>query len=153
MTEATYSSTKGALERDPRTAPFGIFTGGSFVLDSARVFMWFDSIPELAEFLLKEQPKVYEYEEEDAATYRAAMTPIVEQLKAEGFSETLRNELNKVAKPAYVVDWWGHFDEVVQARTEFAQDIVSGFLDAEAPRAIQPDEMDDFLEYLLTCGC
>ncbi|OYD53804.1 hypothetical protein CGK74_11400 [Thauera propionica] len=115
--------------------------------------MWFDSIPELAEFLLEEQPKAYEYEEEDAATYRAAMTPIVEQLKAEGFSETLRNELNKVAKLAYVVDWWGHFDEIVQAKTEFAQDIVSGFLDAEAPRAIQPDEMDDFLEYLLTCGC
>jgi len=153
MTESILSSTEAALERDPRTAPFGIFTGGSFVLDSARVFMWFDSIPELAEFLLEEQPRVYEYEEEDAATYRAAMTPTVEQLKAEGFSETLRNELNKVAKLAYVVDWWGHFDEIVEAKTEFAQDIVSGFLDAEAPRAIQPDEMDDFLEYLSTCGC
>ena len=153
MTESILSSTEAALERDPRTAPFGIFTGGSFVLDSARVFMWFDSIPELAEFLLEEQPKVYEYEEEDAATYRAAMTPIVEQLKAEGFSETLRNELNQVAKVTYVVDWWGHFDEIVQAKTEFAQGIVSGFLDAETLRAIQPDEMDDFLAYLLTCGC
>jgi len=44
MPEAIYSSTEAALESDPRTAPFGVFTSGSFVLDSARVFMWFESV-------------------------------------------------------------------------------------------------------------
>ena len=140
------SITEAALLRNRRTAPFDIFTGSSFAQDSARVFLWFGSIPELAEFLLDEPLKAYKYEEEEAATYQAAMKPIVGRLKTEGFSETLRVELNQVAKATYVVDGWGPFDEIVQPRTEFAQDIVGGFLGDEAPRAVQPDEMDDFLD-------
>lgn len=142
------------LERDPRTAPFGIFTGGSFVLDSARVFMWFPSLEALADFLLEVQPHAYGYEGDDLHRYQGSLGPLVQRLKSEGFSDDVLRDLNEQAKKSFVIDWWGKFDEIVAGKTAFAKEIFEGFLDdGERTLPLTDDDLDDLVEYLATCGC
>lgn len=49
MTDVNEDWVDDVMDRDPRSAPIGIFTGGSFVLDSARVFCWFQSVDALTD--------------------------------------------------------------------------------------------------------
>lgn len=141
------NDTESALERDPRTAQVGIYTGGSFVLDALRVFMWFDNLEQLAEYLLEVQPEFYDMDEDDSAEYKAELTPLLDRLQRDGIDEALRKEINAAAG-AYVIDWWGPFDELARGETDFAQGIVALFLDEETPRRLQAEELDDFVEHL-----
>lgn len=63
-----------SMERDPRSAPFGFYSGGSFVLDHVRVFSWFESLGEMADFLLEVEPAIYGIEGAKAAR-RARRSP------------------------------------------------------------------------------
>ena len=141
------NDTESALEREPRTAQVGIYTGGSFVLDSLRVFLWFDTLDQLAEYLLEVQPEFYDMDEDDTAEYKAELAPLLEQLQRSGIDDSLRQQINQAAG-AYVIDWWGSFDELAQGETEFAQGIVAHFLDEEVPRSLRVEELDDFVEHL-----
>ena len=153
MTDMTENLLQDPTERDPRSAPFGIFTGGSFVLDSVRVFCWFQSLDLLADYLLTSMPELYDFDEEYKAEYQQRMAPLVQQMRRDGFTEALREQLNQTVKDVYIIEWWGLFDELVENETEFARGISSGFLDDnEAERPIQPEELDDFVEHLKTCG-
>lgn len=96
------NDTESALEREPRTAQVGIYTGGSFVLDSLRFFLWFDTLDQLAEYLLEVQPEFYDMDEDDTAEYKAELAPLLEQLQRSGIDDTLRQQINHAAG-AYVV--------------------------------------------------
>jgi|GEM_PF-3432513 len=145
-----------AMDRDPRKAPFGFFSGGSFVMDSVRVFSWFESMDGLASFLLEVEPRIYDIEEpSELATYKAKVTPLLTRLKANGFSEELREEFNEAIRDFAVIDWWGTFGEITDGKTDFSRNYIESFLDPEEGQElhIAPDQMDDFVEYLKTCGC
>jgi len=141
------NDTEAALERDPRTAQVGIFTGGSFVLDAVRVFLWFDTLDQIAEYLLEVQPEFYNMDEDDTAKYKAGLAPLLERLQRGGIDDALRREIN-CAAGVYVIDWWGSFDELAQGETEFAQGIVEPFLDEKVARSLRAEELDDFVEHL-----
>jgi len=119
------------MERDPREYPFGFFTGSSSALDATRTFSWFESVDDLADFILTVEPLIYGLEEEDLRTYYAEVSPILRTLRTEGFSDPLRERLNQEIRDEFVIDWWGHFDELVAAQSDFAMNIVSGFRDEE----------------------
>jgi len=94
------NDTESALEREPRTAQVGIYTGGSFVLDSLRVFLWFHTLDQLAEYLLEVQPEFYDMDEDDTAEYKAELAQgetefaqgIVEHFLDEEVPRSLRAE-------------------------------------------------------------
>lgn len=164
MNDAIVKAGEEATERDPRQAPYGFYSGGSFVMDSVRVFNWFESVDALADFLLEVEPAIFDIEGEDLEAYRVAVMPILQQLKADGFSDELLAAFNEAVKDALVMDWWGEFDELTAGETEFAQGIVSGFVGAsddvdedgevrEPTSGLAPDQLDEFVEYLKTCGC
>ncbi len=163
MDDATQRIAEEVSQRDPRSAPFGFYSGGSFVLDSSRTFNWFHSMDELASFLLETEPAMYGIEDEGLADYKKALAPLLERLMAEGFTASLLAALNEAVKNDFVVEWWGRFEELVAAETKFAKDIVAGFLshvedldvdqeDAPPIRSVREDELDEFVEYLQTCG-
>lgn len=154
--EAVQNLGEAAMDRDPRKAPFGFFSGGSFVMDSVRVFSWFESMDELASFLLEVEPRIYDIEEpSELASYQAKVLPLLTRLKANGFSEELREELNAVVSEFAVIDWWGKFGEITDGKTDFSRNLIENFLDPEEGQELQiaPHQMDDFVEYLKTCGC
>lgn len=143
-----------SLTLDPRKSCCGIFTGGSFVLDSARVFSWFETVDDLVQHLLEVQPLSYTMDEDDLAQYQSAIQPLLAELKKQGLSEPLKAEVNAAVRSTYVIDWWGSFDEIKSGPSEFARDLRSDFRgDAQGAQAIQEDEMEDFIEFLQTCGC
>lgn len=153
MTNSKESMADAAMERDPRSAPFGIFTGGSFALDSVRVFCWFDSLDALADYLASSLPLIYDFDDEYTSEYQERIAPLLSQIRKEGFSEGLREQFNQYVKDDYVIDWWGVFDELLENETEFARNISSGFLDEEnSTSPIESEQLDEFVEYLQTCG-
>lgn len=141
------------IERDPRQAPWGIFTGGSFVMDSVRVLLWFETQTELAVHILEQFPETYEFDAEAIAAYRSRVEPLVQRVKEHGLTQELLAQVNAAIKDDMVIDWWGHFDELVEAKSEFAQQVVGDFRGDGLPvRAIQSDELDAFVGYLKTYG-
>jgi hypothetical protein len=142
-----------AMSRDPRMAPFGFFSGGSFALDHVRVFSWFETLTDLAQFLLEVEPEIYAVDGADLAEYRHKVTPVLQRLKTEGFGPALRDEFNAAIEDVFVIQWWGRFEELASAKTEFATQLVEEFLDEEIARPLADDELDEFVEYLQTCRC
>lgn len=143
-----------ALELDPRLAAVGMYTGGSFVLDSVRVFCWFKSHEELAFFLREVQPVSYEFDEEDIPGYQEEIQPFLNTLKANGPAESLRTQLNEAVSHTYVIDWWGTFDEMKNGRSELARQLIGYFREDENEVGpIRDEEMDEFLDFLTSCGC
>ena len=154
--EEVQTLAEAAMERDPRTAPFGFFSGGSFVLDSSRVFSWFASMDELATFLLEVEPLIHGLDDPDElAALTVQVSPILAKLKANGFVEGLREELNTAVSEFMVIDWWGNFSEITDGKTEFSRNLIENFVDVEEGQdlAVPVDEMDGFVEYLMTCAC
>lgn len=122
------------------------------MLDSSRVFMWFESLADLAAHIVNHLPDDYDFDAEQLADYQASVTPLAQRLQTGGFSPGLLDELNAAIKDNMVIDWWGNFDELVAGDTEFARQLVSSFLgDKEVARPVVTDELDDFVEYLRSC--
>jgi len=145
-----------AVDRDPREAPFGIYSGGSFVMDEIRAFSWFESLEALAAYLLDVEPLIYDLDDADElAAYKAKISPMLEKLKANGFNEALREEMNEALKEILVIDWWGNFTELSEGKTEFSKNHISNFVDVEDHNnmEIQPDQIDNFVKYLRNCAC
>lgn len=135
MPAETYTAAEQAMERDPRQAPWGILTGGSFVLDSSRVFMWFESHADLAEHLVNHTPDGYDFEESDLEAYRARVAPLAQRIREEGLTPGLLADMDAAIKSDMVIDWWGRFDELVACESEFSRQLVAGFLDEASPLA------------------
>lgn len=149
-----------AMERDPREAPFGFYSGSASVMsDGIKVFSWFESIDELIAFLVGVEPLIYDIEEEDElAAHRAKVSPILEKLKTDGFNDALREEMNEAINEFGVIHWWGNFSEITAGETEFSKNLIEQFVDDEDIEdghnlTIPADQMDEFVEYLKTCGC
>lgn len=140
--------------RDPRKFHWGIFTGGSFVLDSSRVFMWFESQAELSSHLVHGLPDGYEFDDDYLAEYQKRVMPLAMRVEKEGLSAELLAEVNATIKADMKIDWWGGFGELVKNESDFARKISEGFLDEkEAGRPLLVEELDEFIDYLKTCGC
>lgn len=147
---------EAAMDRDPRQATFGFYSGGSFVMDGVRVFSWFESVDELAAFLLNVEPLIYDLDDLDELTaYKVKVTPLLDNLKANGFDEVTRVDMNAAICDFAVIEWWGNFAEILDGETEFSKNLIENFVDSEdgLDSVIPVDQIDDFVEYLKTCGC
>ncbi len=149
------------LERDPRTAPFGIFMGGSFVLDSVRVFAWFESIAEMQTYLMEIFPRCYDIEDqEDLQAYQERVRLVVESLATSKLTDSSRAEFNSLVSDFAVADWWGEFKELTDGNSEFANRLRARLFEDESegegedgPSPIlSVGQLDDFVEFLKTCG-
>lgn len=143
-----------AMERDPREFPYGYLTGGSFVLDSVRVFVWFRTLDDLIAHLRDVELRIYDLEPGDGLEeYQLRIEPVLTRLRAEGFSEPLREQLNSTVKEVFVVDWWGPYGEVKSGEGEVPRRVLDGFLgDEREGQALPEVEEEEFVEYLGTWG-
>jgi hypothetical protein len=144
-----------ANERDPRSARYGYFSGSSFVLASSRAFHWFESIEQLSKHLLDVELRIYDLEDDQVDAFREALTPLLYRAVSEGLTDSLRKDVNQIVGGAFVLDWWGSFDELTGAETEFSKTVLRGFLDLDATSPAAPlhgEALDEFVEYLLTFG-
>jgi hypothetical protein len=141
---------EAAMTRDPRRAPYGYFSGGTFVLDSTRVFQWFDSLDAMGHHMLEVEPRVHDLDHDDLPAYQERLRSLIARLSAEGLSDRLRNEINQALSHTFRIEWWGEFNELVSGNSEFACGIRSGFLDDQECARIESGDLEAFIEYLQT---
>jgi hypothetical protein len=65
----------------------------------------------------------------------------------------LRRQFNEAADNFMAIEWWGHFNEIVEGRCSLGRDLVENFLDdGGAVSSVASDQRDEFVEYLRTSG-
>jgi hypothetical protein len=143
-----------AMNRDPRQATYGMFSGGSFVLDSTRVFMWFEAIQELMYFIKNSEPLIFDLDAEDIKKYEVEINPILEKVYKDGLTSELKNKINEISSNFMVIEWWGNFSELVDFKTEFSRNIIEKFFDQldEEPKSVSHQHLDDFIEFIKSYG-
>lgn len=163
------SESEAAQDRDPRTAPYGYYSKQDFELDDSRLFVWFESLEALARHILEVEPRGYEVPDEpelddddepvgpsELEQYQARLAPVLEGVRVEGLTETLRLEMNEIIKGVFVIEWWGQFNELASGGTEFGRSMRDMFRDQGESGAdatpISHDEIEDFVEFLRTAG-
>jgi hypothetical protein len=143
-----------AMERDPREYRFGYYTGGSFVLDSTRVFVWFASLDELIRQVLEIEPRVHDLEPgEGLEEFQARIGPVLERARKEGLTEELRDTLKPEQDGFFVIEWWGTFDDLCRGEGEFARGVLDDFLGEDREgQELKSGEENDFAEFVQQYG-
>ncbi len=143
-----------AMNRDPRKANYGLFSGGSFVLDSSRVFMWFETIQELTYFVKNAEPLIFDLDSEDIKKYEDEISPILEKVHKDGLTSELQNQINDVSSDFMIIEWWGNFSELINHKTEFSKDLIEQFFDnlEEEHKNLTDEYMEDFINFIQSYG-
>ncbi len=143
-----------AMERDPREYPYGYLTGGSFVMDSLRVFVWFRTVDDLLVHLRDVEPRIYGVVPgEGLEEFQAELAPILEDVRAHGLSEPLRRRIDAAVRRAFVVDWWGTYPELRSGRGAIPRRLLDAFLgESREGDALVSGEEDAFVAFLRTAG-
>lgn len=143
-----------AMNRDPRKANYGLFSGGSSILDSVRVFMWFETIEELIHFITKAEPLIFDLDAEAIKKYEDEITPILEKVHKDGLTNQIKNQANDISSDFMIIDWWGSFSELVTVRTEFSNDLIEQFFDNwdEKQKTLTEEHIDEFIKFIQSYG-
>jgi hypothetical protein len=140
-----------AMARDPRKFSFGYLTGGSFVFDSVRVFVWFKSLEEMAKHILEVEPRIYDLlPGEGLEEYQEKLRPITEKLIDKGFSELIRKKINEQSKKNFVIEWWGTYESLRAGKTSFSREIIHDFHERneEMGKSISEKQEKHFIRFL-----
>jgi len=143
-----------AMNRDPRKANYGLFSGGSFVLDSSKVFMWFETIQELIYFIKNAEPLIFDLDAEEIKKYEDEITPILEKVLKDGLTSELQNQINDISKAFMVIEWWGSFSDLVSNKSEFSKNLIEDFFEQieEEPKSLDEKYIDSFVEFIQSYG-
>ncbi len=143
-----------AMNRDPRKANYGLFSGGSFVLDSSRVFMWFETIQELIYFIKNAEPLIFDLYAEEIKKYEDEVTPILEKVLKDGLTSELQNQINDISKAFMAIEWWGNFSELVSNKSKFSKNLIEDFFEQieEEPKSLDEKYIDSFVEFIQSYG-
>ena len=139
-----------AMSQDPRHFPYGYFSGGSFVLDSTRIFMWFASPKELIDHICECDPIVHDLEADEAQSFAAKVREIVGE-PAE-LSDANLQKINEAAKEFLCIEWWGTFDELTDGDSELAKGIREWMREDGSDSPVTDSEMDEFVELVQNYG-
>ena len=143
-----------AMNRDPRKANYGLFSGGSFVLDSSRVSMWFETIQELIFFIKNAEPLIFDLDAEEIKKYEDEITPILEKVFKDGLTSELQNQINDISKAFMAIEWWGNFSELVSNKSKFSKNLIEDFFEQieEEPKSLDEKYIDSFVEFIQSYG-
>ena len=149
-TLTVFESAGVAHERDPRKFPYGYLTGGTDELASVRVFVWFRTIDELIESLLEIEPRMYGVEpKRGLEEFHERVSPILQKVRQQGLTDSLRVELAPEADGRFVVEWWGTYSELREGRGALGGQLVQEFLGHERRMQLLPSGEDTaFIDFL-----
>jgi len=139
-----------AMSRDPRHFPYGYFSGGSFVLDSTRVFMWFSSPNELIDHICECDPIVHDLDADEAQSFAVKVREIVGEPVE--FSDDKLQQVNDTAKAFLCIEWWGTFEELTNGNSDLATGIREWMREDGSDSPVAESEMDEFVELVQNYG-
>ena len=146
--EEAIEISSATCERDPRKAPYGILNGGSFVLDSVRVFMWFETTEELADHLANVLPASFQADEDSQAEFSVRVAPLLAGLEDPANWPAIVTAYNAEIREYAVIDWLGTFDELLSGDSELAVGLREEINEDESAAPIVGDDVEEFIQYL-----
>ena len=139
-----------AIERDPRAGPYGYFSGGSFVFDMTRIFMWFDTIEDLVFYISTCEPIARNLDNDQISAFKAEVNYIFNDNLELTNDKLLK--VNQASKCFLCIDWWGCFNDLLSGNSKFSKHLRSCFRDGESDVPIESDEVDDFIDFMRHFG-
>lgn len=98
--------------RDPREYRVGLLTTGPWPDGSTHALYWFVRHPEMAQFLLRVEPRYRGLQGAAFIDFKTRAQDLVTALEVTGPSEDLRQQLNAEAQPRFGVRWWGTLESL-----------------------------------------
>jgi hypothetical protein len=142
------------VDRDPRVFPYGFFASDNAV--GIGFISWFKDVDEMMGFLLKVEPVIWDYEDEELENYVNNISNIADKVKSAGLSEDLRTNFNEFVKNDFEIGWWGTFEDLLKDNNEFTQKTREDFIDMEEEGMgdkISEESIAEFIEWLKTFHC
>lgn len=150
---------QAAHARDPRTAPFGVFTSDPHPFGIG-MFFWYESREALERALLDLHPYVAGADELDErrerwAEARGRLQAILERDRE--LSPTGAKAAGKVTFPLFCLDWWGTFDDLCSRHDDWAVSTREHYRsmaesDVLPGTPILSDEIEAFIEEVRAYG-
>lgn len=154
-------------ETDPRQNNFGYFSSDDLPF-GAGMFHWFDSEEALIQGITQDLPTaVGDMDGDELAEYLAELAAVVAKFPpGSRTGAACFTALQEALSGVQSLDWIGTFDDLCKSSDEWSAEVRSNFrefsdeddelneedgLDHSA-RRIEPDEVDDFVTYLLEYG-
>jgi hypothetical protein len=145
------------MARDPRQYPYGYFSGADYSGDStARAFVWFSTVDELATFLLDVEPQIWNLEAGDGLeAFQEEIKSLIQRIRSEGLTADVLDSINAASKGWFQIDWWGTFTDLCAGNGEVPATLVEDFLTSDEDRArteLTNEDIEEFVEYCRNCG-
>jgi len=143
------------MDRDPRVFTYGFFSHDTG--NGVGMFSWFKDVDEMMEFLLNVEPKIFDIEGESLKDYTKTISEVEKKVKSVGLNEELRSRISEYVFRDFEILWWGTFENLLKDEGDFAKERREGFLsdgeDELLNYNIPEESLEEFIEYLKTCGC
>ncbi|MCK8515754.1 hypothetical protein M0534_05355 [Methylonatrum kenyense] len=118
--------------RDPRHYRIGLLTVGPWPDGPACALQWFVRHTELAQFLLRVEPRRAGLRGADFIGFKTAAMPVITAMEVAGLNEDLRQQFNEISAPGFGVHWWGSLESLKSGETAWPRAVLAK-LQATAP--------------------
>ena len=146
-----------AHERDPRKAPYGLFSSDDYPAGIG-MFMWFSDATQLLDALTEQVPAIHQDPEDTSAEFSTTVSMLREVRRdadpSEVLTERLRAQYQEHLGGCTRIDWWGTIDDFRSPQSEWLKDIVETYLqdyEGTTPDTFDP-RSEEFCNYLASYG-
>lgn len=129
-----------AQSRDPREAPYGYLSVSGFT----RMFLWFESIKSLIDYIIECDPIIHDFDPTDAADFLDSARVIVDDMS--DLSVENMTKINELVECFSCIEWWGTFHDLAHGESQIALELRSSLRDNDDDQPIKTDEMEDFVK-------
>ncbi len=140
-------------KRDPRRYRTGLLTAGARPEGSACALQWFRGHPEMAQFLMRVEPRRWGLEMSELIAFKARVQDVITAVDVTGPDESLRSLFNELATPHFAVRWWGTLDDLKAGRGDWPRTLLARFQDLSPgtePKPLDNRQVADLIEFLKT---
>ena len=130
-------------DRDPRKHRIGLLTVGPWPDGPAWALQWFVRHTELAQFLLRVEPRRAGLLGADFIAFKTATMPVITAMEVAGLNEDLRQQFNALSAPHFGVHWWGSLESLKAGETAWARSVLAQLeTTAPLPNSRTPELLD-----------
>jgi len=163
--EVITASAEVAL-RDPRKYRIGLLTTGPWPpagpaqphesgVEQKRhgqsALHWFGRHPELAQFLMRVEPRRWGMEMGELIAFKARIHSLITAMEVTGLNEDLRAAFNEMAAPLFGIRWWGSLETLKQGQGDWPQEVLlryAGLPRDHAPVTLENREIPGLISFL-----
>lgn len=137
--------------RDPRTYRIGMLTMAPWPDGSTFALHWFGRHPEMAQFLMRVEPRRWGVEMGELIAFKARVQGVVTAIDVTGPSEEHRHAFNELAAPHFGIAWWGSLEALKEGRGHWPENLLRKYRGSSpdtAPEPLANQETAEFIRFL-----